>query len=266
MQHCMHRIACTLPPPPSPVRFQRASLSFCATMAAAKEAAGELLHHALTLLAGRPHSTSELRRKLCTLCLRRQRFGKRACACRDFRTTPRRCPPRTRALGRWRRAPLRTCTSTSATAAGKYRELDCSSVVEGVVATLAEAGGEPGAAQGVLLNDAAYAEWHVAQRASHKPRSLLQLRAELAAKGVAGKAAAEALAEYDEGDAAFRAALKELHSAFPTGDALDGTLPQAAVQDVTKKLSGRGYPRDVLAAAVDRAHAELRQAAQPEPR
>jgi len=93
-----------------------------------------LFAHGVRLIAGRPQSVGEVRRKLTTLCLRR------------------------------RRAPT--------AAAGAQ---PCDEVVAAALARLADA---------ALLDDIAYAEYHVDNRARFRPRSRAHLLAELSGKGV----------------------------------------------------------------------------------
>lgn len=57
------------------------------------------------------------------------------------------------------------------------------------------------------LDDRAFAEWWVANRAAHRPRGRLALRSELAEKGVPRDIVEEALEGQDDADAALRLAM-----------------------------------------------------------
>ena len=118
-----------------------------------------LLRHAVSLLANRPHSTHELAAKLARMTARQHA-----------------------------RAALAHAAAAAAAPAGEpppppppppHAE------AAAVVAELAAAG---------ALGDPAYAAWHTAQRAASRPRSRLQLLAELQAKRVDGDTARAAVA------------------------------------------------------------------------
>jgi len=116
-----------------------------------------LLALGVSLLANRPHSAAELSRKLAAVALRRAAKGGGGAA----------------AAAADPAAPPPPCPRAAAAAA---------------VAALAARG---------LVDDAAYARWHVAQRGAARaarPRSRAQLLGELAGKAVARGAADAALA------------------------------------------------------------------------
>lgn len=76
-------------------------------------------------------------------------------------------------------------TSKLAGVAGEYAEVDCGAAVAAVLTTVTDLG---------VLDDAAYAKWHVQNRVEYRPRSRLQLMAELAAKRVTSADVKAALA------------------------------------------------------------------------
>jgi SOS response regulatory protein OraA/RecX len=113
-----------------------------------------------------------------------------------------------------------------------------------------------------LLDDAEYTAWHVRNRATFRPRSRLQLRMELAAKGVDAATVTAGIAgtaAYDEGGAAERLArrLARAHGARKGAVMRDGAplppWPMALVADVQQRLWARGFPRHIVEAAVKRA-------------
>lgn len=111
---------------------------------------------------------------------------------------------------------------------------DCATAAAGAVAELAARG---------LVDDAAYAGWHVAQRAQHRPRSVAHLRGELGAKGVTGADADGAVAGADEPAAALALARRRQRA------------PQD-VRAVTAFLARRGFPWAVATAAARQAAEE----------
>lgn len=88
-----------------------------------------------------------------------------------------------------------------------------------------------------LVDDAAYASWHVAQREASRPRSRMQLRGELFAKGVTG-ATAEASVGVVDDSVAVRAvaarrprATPELLRGFLARKGFGGATVAQAVQE-----------------------------------
>lgn len=88
-----------------------------------------------------------------------------------------------------------------------------------------------------LLDDVVAAEWHVAQREAYRPRSALQLRAELARKRVSSEVAASVIArsEHNELAAALRLARKK---------------PRLSDDKLTAHLLRKGFSLGVAGAAV----------------
>lgn len=84
-----------------------------------------------------------------------------------------------------------------------------------------------------LIDDAHYATWHVEQREKYRPRSRLQLRGELAAKGVPSALSIDAVSDVDDIAAALAVARRKPRA---SGDTLIGFLarkgfpPQVAVR------------------------------------
>ena len=121
-----------------------------------------MLRHAVSLLANRPHSTHELTAKLARVTARqhaRAALAHAAAAAAAAAAGPLAAPPPP--------PPRRAAEAAE------------------VVAELAAAG---------ALDDPAYAAWHTSQRAASRPRSRLQLLAELQAKRVDGDTARAAVA------------------------------------------------------------------------
>lgn len=111
-----------------------------------------------------------------------------------------------------------------------YADANCGACVAAVLHDLRTRG---------LVDDAKYAEWHVAQRVRGRPRSRLQIGAELAKKGVRSHDVEAAVAStgYDE-VAAASAALRRRRS--------------------PSSLQWAGYPQRVIQAAAARVAAEDR--------
>ena len=86
----------------------------------------------------------------------------------------------------------------------RYREpfenIDCKVTVDETLTELHTLG---------LIDDSEYAKWHVEQRSKFRPRSRIQLRGELAAKGVASDTAAPYVNSVDELSAAFAVAKRK---------------------------------------------------------
>ena len=118
-----------------------------------------LLRHAVHLLANRPHSSHELAAKLARVTARQRARAELAHAAAAAAAPPHAPPP----------PPL---PSPAAHVAAVIADLQA----------------------GAALDDPAYAAWHTAQRAASRPRSRLQLLAELQAKRVDGDAARAAVA------------------------------------------------------------------------
>lgn len=97
-----------------------------------------------------------------------------------------------------------------------------------------------------LLDDADFARTYVEQRDRRSPRGRRLLRAELSSRGINRKAADEHLAELDEADAAYRAAIRRARSLT----ALDYTVFQRRLAD---HLLRRGFTHDTARQAIRRA-------------
>jgi SOS response regulatory protein OraA/RecX len=125
-----------------------------------------LIRHATRLLVNRPHSAGELRQKL-------------------FRVAARRAP-----------APARGgfCDQAGGPDAPPPLRVTPAAATDLAIADLSERG---------LLDDDAYASWHVEQRAAgSRARSRAQLAAELCAKNLSGDVAAAAMSGYSDQRAA----------------------------------------------------------------
>jgi regulatory protein len=102
-----------------------------------------------------------------------------------------------------------------------------------------------------LLDDLAFARYWVENRERFKPRSLRMLRHELRQKGVDAKTIAQALADLNEEESAYRAAAQR-------GRRL-AHLDQASFrQKLSAYLLRRGFPYGVVNSTVERIWQELR--------
>jgi regulatory protein len=103
-----------------------------------------------------------------------------------------------------------------------------------------------------LLDDKAFAQYWLENRDSFKPRGRRALRSELYQKGVVGALVDELLADYDEVDAAYRAALSQAQKL---------TRRRYDVDTFRSKLlaflNRRGFPFHIARDTVDRLIAEL---------
>jgi len=102
-----------------------------------------------------------------------------------------------------------------------------------------------------LLDDLAFARYWVENRESFKPRGLRMLRYELRQKGLSDESIAQALADLDEEESAYRAALRR-------GRKL-AHLDQASFrQKLSAYLLRRGFPYGVVNPIVERAWQKLK--------
>lgn len=122
--------------------------------------------------------------------------------------------------------------------------------IDEVIARLERAG---------LLDDLAFARYWIDNRDVFKPRGVLALRHELRQKGVDDRAIDEALSDYDETDAAYRAA-----------QAKAGRYAREDEQVFRKRLasflSRRGFPYPIVRDAVDRLWKEQADREDPDTR
>ena len=108
----------------------------------------------------------------------------------------------------------------------EYANADCRACVTAALGML-------GASNSI--DDVAYSDWHVQQRAAHRQRSKLQLRSELYVRGVAPADSSAALSEYDELAAAVVVAGRKQQRQPP--------------EAVVKSLRTMGFPGAVASAA-----------------
>ena len=115
--------------------------------------------------------------------------------------------------------------------------------IDAVVARLSRAG---------LLDDRAFVQYWLENRDSFKPRGRRALRYELYQKGVADALIDELLADYDEVDAAYRAALSQAQKLVRRQSDVDTFRSK-----LLAFLNRRGFPFYVARDTVDRLMAEL---------
>jgi regulatory protein len=101
-----------------------------------------------------------------------------------------------------------------------------------------------------LVDDGEFARYWVQNRLQHNPRGAMALRRELYQKGVDESAIEEALAEYDEEEAAARAAEMALRK-------LKGLSPDVLRRRLTDYLLRRGFPYGIVQPIVLRALADF---------
>ncbi len=116
------------------------------------------------------------------------------------------------------------------------------STIDEVIARLSRAG---------LLDDKAFARYWLENRDTHKPRGNRALRYELRQKGVADSVIADLLADYDESDAAYRAALPRMRKLARRND-LDIVRSR-----LVSFLNRRGFSYDITRDTADRLLKEL---------
>jgi regulatory protein len=102
-----------------------------------------------------------------------------------------------------------------------------------------------------LLDDLAFARYWVENRESFNPRGLRMLRHELRQKGLSEETIAQALANLDEEESAYRAALRR-------GRRLARLDQVSFRQKLGAYLLRRGFPYEVVNLAVERIWQELR--------
>lgn len=194
-----------------------------------------LVMHALKLLSGRPHSRGELSLKLLRVCERKRRRA-------QFVMTQTHALSNTPLFGAGAAAgaynglaarafePLEETAVARTDAQYSAPEPCCKALTARALESL-EAGGH-------LLEDAAYAKWHVAARAPSvgRPRSKLQLGAELFSKRVDGAAA--------------NAAMEEGHSELESAQAAAMRRPAATGPELSKHLRYKGFRTDVITRVV----------------
>ncbi len=108
-----------------------------------------------------------------------------------------------------------------------------------------------------LVDDGEFARYWIQNRLQHNPRGAMALRQELYQKGVDESAIEEALAEYDEEEAATRAAEMALRK-------LRGLSPDVLRRRLTDYLLRRGFSYGVVQPIVLRAVADSRPATSSE--
>lgn len=101
-----------------------------------------------------------------------------------------------------------------------------------------------------LVDDREFARYWVQNRFQYNPRGAMALRQELYQKGVDESAIEEALAEYDEEEAAARAAETARRK-------LRGLSPELFRRRLTDYLLRRGFPYGVVRAVVQQALADI---------
>ena len=101
-----------------------------------------------------------------------------------------------------------------------------------------------------LVDDREFARYWVQNRLQHNPRGAIALRQELYQKGVDDSVIEEALAEYDEEEAAARAAETARRK-------LRGLPPDLFRRRLTDYLLRRGFPYGVVRAIVQQALADV---------
>lgn len=175
-----------------------------------------LVDHGVALLSARPHSKQELEGKLQRLCARQRQRSK----VRINRFETRR--------GLERGSPELEGTREKAALAFE----SCSTAVPRALCKLEREG---------HVDDDAFAAWFVAQRVKYRPKSLIELRAELRSKGVDDATVRSAIAQsaYSELEAC-RALTKRKWKGT--------TLDQSKL---TAYLTRRGFRRDAIQAAFD---------------
>ena len=102
-----------------------------------------------------------------------------------------------------------------------------------------------------LLDDLAFARFWVENRESFKPRSVRMLQYELRQKGLSEETIAQALADLDEEESAYRAGLRR-------GSRLTRLDEVSFRQKLVAYLLRRGFPYEVVNSVVERAWQELR--------
>ena len=102
-----------------------------------------------------------------------------------------------------------------------------------------------------LLNDLAFARFWVENRESFRPRSARMVRHELRQKGLSEESIAQALADLDEEESAYRAGLRR-------GRRLTHLDEVSFRKKLIAYLLRRGFPYEVVNSVVERAWQELR--------
>jgi regulatory protein len=116
--------------------------------------------------------------------------------------------------------------------------------VEEVVTRLSRSG---------LLDDESFVRYWVENRDTHRPRGCRALRYELLQKGVANRLIDAELADYDEGDAAYRAASAQATKLVRQSEDTD-----IVREKLLAFLHRRGFSFDTARDALDRVFSELR--------
>ena len=101
-----------------------------------------------------------------------------------------------------------------------------------------------------LVDDREFARYWVRNRFQHNPRGVMALRQELYQKGVDESAIEEALAEYEEEEAAACAAERARRK-------FQGLPPDAFRRRLTEYLLRRGFPYSIVRAIVQQAMTDL---------
>ncbi len=105
-----------------------------------------------------------------------------------------------------------------------------------------------------LVNDRAFAKLWVENRATFRPRSKRALQVELRRKGIEGGAAAEALGQVDDAEAAYRLAAKR-------APRLKALPREAFRQKLGAYLARRGFDYATVGPVLERVWGELQQSA-----
>jgi len=116
-------------------------------------------------------------------------------------------------------------------------------IVEGVITRLSRSG---------LLDDESFVRYWVENRDTHRPRGCRALRYELRQKGVANTVIDAELADYDESDAAYRAAYARAQKLVRQSEEND-----AVREKLLAFLHRRGFSFGTARDAVDQVFAEL---------
>jgi regulatory protein len=117
------------------------------------------------------------------------------------------------------------------------KEFDVTTIDQ-VIARLSRAG---------LLDDEAFARYWIENRDTHKPRGSRALRYELRQKGVMDSVIDDLLTDYDEGDAAYRAAYSQAQRLARQSDHDIDALRSKLFAFLTR----RGFPFDIARDIVD---------------
>ena len=116
-------------------------------------------------------------------------------------------------------------------------------VIEVIIARLCRGG---------LLDDESFVRYWVENRDTHRPRGCRALRYELRQKGVANTVIDAELADYDESDAAYRAAYARVQKLVRQSDEINTVR-----EKLLAFLNRRGFSFGIAREAMDKAFSEL---------